>query len=400
MKNIKKTTSRLVKKNVKKMRSVAERVKSTGVFEPNKTSRKNDVWKHSLVVKNLPAYFLLFSIIAVFGSFLYIIWPFVTVIFVGAVLAISFYPVYRFFLRFFRGWERTASFVTILLVIAIILVPLGLFLLLLGSEAVGVYQNFQTQLSTGVFDKYLRFDGLIDALKLQVSPFFDLETLDLKSNLLNMAKELSGFLFTQTGNLIAGLSNILFGIIVMLFVMFYFFKDGKQIVSKIGMLSPLPSSYEVELFDQMGSMVKAVVFGVFLTAIAQGVVGGIGFVIVGFSNPVFWAAAIAFFSLVPLVGTALIWVPASIVLFILGDYGAGIFLFLWGVFVIGSVDNFLRPYLIGGKAKTYPLLTFLVVLGGVLVMGLKGVVVGPLVLIMLMSFLHIYQAEYMPILKN
>ena len=98
--------------------------------------------------------------------------------------------------------------------------------------------------------------------------------------------------------------------------------------------------------------------------------------------------------------TAVIWVPAALILLGLGNWGAALFIFIWGFVAIGSIDNIARPFLIGGKAHTYPLMTFLVVLGGVITMGLKGVIIGPLVLIVLMSFLHIYESEYARLLKK
>jgi len=281
-------------------------------------------------------------------------------------------------------------------------VPLTIFTMLLAVEANDTYQMIQKQAEDGFFDKYLQWSdgGFFYDLSKDLENVIDIESIDIKENIISWSKNLSGFLVDQTKNVAVGLSSFMISLVVMLFTLFYFFKDGKEIVKKIGVLSPLPFSYEKELFDKIQSMVKSVVFGVFLTAILQGLVGGIGFAIAGISSPIFWGAAIAFFSLVPVVGTALIWVPTALILFVMGDYGMGIFMALWGAFAIGSVDNFARPFLIGGKSKTYPLLMFLVVLGGVLTKGLIGVIIGPLVLVVLMSFLHIYEAEYKRVLKR
>jgi predicted PurR-regulated permease PerM len=142
------------------------------------------------------------------------------------------------------------------------------------------------------------------------------------------------------------------------------------------------------------------IFGIFFTAIIQGTLAGIGYAVVGIPNPIFWATATALFSLVPLLGTAIIWVPASIILAIMGNYVGAIGLFAWGVLVVGTVDNFIRPYLIEGRAPVHPLLTFLAVLGGILAFGLKGVLYGPIILNLLLAFLHIYEIEYAKVLKN
>lgn len=354
-----------------------------------------------LIINKLPGYFLILCLGSIFVFLLWILSPFLTVVFIGIVLTVAFYPVYRLFLKWFR-FKRLASIVSCLLMVILILAPLTLLVLLLATEAVDTYHIVQQKIASGVFDKYLQWGdgGFFYDLKQKIDPVISLGELDLKKTIVEWAQSLSTFLVSQTTTLVASISWIIFSLVVMLFSMYYFFKDGDKLVKKLGALSPLPSVYEIELFKKIGSMIKAIVFGVFLTAIIQGALGGIGFAIAGISNPVFWGAAMAFFSLLPFFGTGFIWLPAAVVLLILGNYGTAIFIFLWGFLLVGTVDNFVRPYLIGGKAHIYPLMTFLVVLGGVLTMGLKGVVVGPLVLMVFMSFLHIYESEYSRVLKK
>ena len=356
----------------------------------------------ALILDKLPGYFLLVCLLGALYYMINILEPFITVVFVAAVLAISFNPLHKMLVKFFRGWERTASVVSCVLIILIILLPIAVFIVLLTSEAFSTYEIVQLKINSGVFDKYLQWKegGFFYDLKNAISPLVDVEGMDLKQNIVEIAKSLSTFLVSQTASFLISISEIMLSVVVLLFCLFYFFKDGKMIVDRVGQLSPLPSLYESQLFHKIKDMVKAVVFGVFVTAILQGFVGGVGFTIAGVPNPVFWGTAIAFFSLVPVVGTAIIWVPASIILFILGDYYAALFLFLWGGIVIGTVDNLARPYLMRGNTRTYPLMMFLVVMGGVVTMGLKGVVIGPLVLIVLMSFLHIYEFEYKSLLKK
>ena len=369
------------------------------------TTRRSSVKRSfdgSMILEKLPGYFLLVCLFVSMYYMFEILKPFITVIFVGGVLAIAFYPMYKKFLKWFGGWSRVTSFFTCLIVIVIIVAPLTLFTLLLTSEAYDTYIIVQEKVDSGVFDKYLDLSqgGYLHNLAISIDEVVDLDSIDLKKDIVGVAEDLSTFLVSQTTSLVRGVSSLAMSLVVMLFVMYYFFKDGTALVKRFGALSPLPSAYESELFKKIQSMVKAIMLGVFVTAIAQGVVGGIGFTIAGISNPIFWGTAMAFLSLLPVVGTAVVWVPAVIIMIILGSYGSAIFIAIWGVLVIGSVDNFLRPYLIGGKAHTYPLMTFLVVLGGVVTMGLKGVIIGPLVLVILLSFLHIYEAEYKQVLKR
>jgi len=355
----------------------------------------------SLILDKLPGYFLILCLLLVFSAFIYILSPFITVIFVGAVLAIAFNPVYQWLSVKLSGCNRLASTLTCLLTIVLIIVPTSFFIVLLANEAISTYDLVYAKINSGVFDKYLMWanGGYFYDWSQQIQPFVDLGSLGIKDSIINFAQTLSAYLVSQTTYLLKSISEIAFGVLVMFICMFYFFKDGDKIVNKISMISPLPREHEIELFSKIKSMVNAVVLGVFVTAIVQGFVGGIGFAIAGIPSPVFWGAAMAFFSLIPVVGTAIIMIPAAVIMAILGNYGGALFLFLWGIFAVGSVDNILRSYLIGGKSHTYPLLTFLVVLAGVVKMGLKGVVVGPLVLIILLSFIHIYESEYARVLK-
>ncbi len=358
--------------------------------------------QRSLIIEKLPGYFLIFCLIFSSVLFFQVIKPFLTVIFLGIVLSIAFYPMYKKVLKFFRGYESVASLVSCLMVILLTVVPLTFFVIFMATEAVDTYQAVQLKVNSGLFDKYLQWQhgGFFYDLNEKVKTVVDLQKFDIKKTILDMAQALSTYLVAQVATLISGISNFFINVFILLFSMYYFFKDGKRIVEKIKTVSPLPSLHESELFDRIASMSKAIMLGVFLTAILQGMVGAVGFVIAGISNPFFWGTAIAFFSLVPLFGTAVIWVPAGIVLAIMGQYGSAIFIMIWGAVVIGLVDNFVRPYLIGGKANTHPLLTFFVIIGGIWTMGLPGVIIGPLILMFLMSFFQIYQAEYGKVLKN
>lgn len=358
--------------------------------------------QRSIIIEKLPGYFLIFCLVFSSVLFLRVIGPFLTVIFIAVVLSIAFYPVYKRILRFFRGYEGAASLLTCLIVILLTVVPLTIFVIFMASEAVDTYQAVQVKVNSGVFDKYLQWQdgGFFYDLNENVKDVVDLQKIDIKKTILDMAQSLSTYLVAQVATLISSISAFFLNVFILLFSMYYFFKDGKRIVDKIKAASPLPSLHESELFEKIAAMSKAIMVGVFLTAILQGLVGAIGFMIAGIANPIFWGTAIALFSLVPLFGTAVIWVPAGIILAIMGQYGSAIFILIWGALIIGLVDNVVRPYLIGGKANTYPLLTFFVILGGIWTMGLQGVIIGPLILMFLMAFFHIYEAEYSKVLKQ
>lgn len=386
-----------------KAKLAAEKKAPPSIVEPTKNEVVAAHAPHrSLIIEKLPGYFLMACLLVALGYLCYILSPFLTVIFIAAVLTTTFYPVYLWVRSYMPNWERAASLLTCLFVILVTLAPLTFFAFMLVDEAGSTYTLIETNMESGKFDKYLLWDegGVVYDFLKEIDSVVDLNEINLKDSIVNWAQTLSTFLASQVTAVLAGVSNLLMNIFIMLFSMFYFFKDGKSLVEKLGQLSPLPVVYENQLFSKVKDMVKAIVVGVFLTAIVQGIVGGIGFAIVGISSPLFWATAMALFSLVPLIGTSVIWVPAAIILAILGDYWQAVFIIIWGVVFIGSVDNILRPYLIGGKTHTYPLMTFFVILGGIFTMGFKGIIIGPIILVVLLSFLHIYQTEYYKVLKG
>lgn len=355
-----------------------------------------------MVIEKLPGYFLILCIVITFMFLLNILSSFVTVLSVSAVLVVSFYPIHKGIVKLFRGRNGLASFVSCLLVVLIIIIPIAVFVLMMTSEAVGAYQVIQDKVNSGFFDKFLQWKsgGLLYDLKNQIAPVINLDGLDVKQNIISVAQNLSGFLVAQTTNILKSLSGLLLGLVFMLFSMFYFFKDGDKIIELIGHYSPLPAKHEAQLFEKLRAMVNGIIKGQFLTGIIQGLAGGLGFWIAGISNPIFWTAIMAFLSFVPVVGAGLVWLPAGIILIAMGEYTWGIFILVWGVLVISTLDNFTRPYLVGGKAHVYPLLTFFVIIGAVFQMGFSGLIIGPLVLMAFISLMHIYEIEYGRLLEK
>lgn len=361
---------------------------------------------NGVVLRNFPGYFLLFCI-AVTLYFLYqVMEPFVTTLILSAVFATAFYPLYERVLKMMKGRDVAASLLTCLLVFLFILVPLIVFSILLGRQAFEAYGFIQETVTNGALEPYLRWEPgghLYDALGIlreQASPFVDLDSLDLRSRIAEAAQGGAAFLAAQSANILRSIGWLLVSLFIMLFAMFYFFKDANTIIAKIMTLSPLPKKHELELLKKFKEMSHAALYGILLTAIAQGIVGAIGFVIVGIPSAMFWGAAMALFSLVPVIGTATIWLPAGVVLLLTGNIGGGIFLLLYGALIVGTVDNFLRAYIIGEKVKMNQLLTFLAVFGGIGVFGLFGVIFGPLIVALFFAFIHIYEKEYDKVLHS
>ena len=199
------------------------------------------------------------------------------------------------------------------------------------------------------------------------------------------SKKISEFVFA--------IPTIALGIFVTFFTLFYLFKDGKNVVDKIKRVLPLNMQDQRRVFQRINETTYAIIYGSLLVAAIQGVVGGVGYFFFGIPSPIIWGIFTAIFALIPVVGTAIVWVPLAIILLIQGFPMQGVGLLLYGVFIIGSMDNILRPFIVGKKAKIHPVLVLLGVLGGLAVFGFIGFVIGPLILAIFMTFLEIYENE-------
>ncbi|MBN1494505.1 AI-2E family transporter [Candidatus Peregrinibacteria bacterium] len=363
--------------------------------------------KMQLAHPAFPAYFLLGSL-AFLIYLLYLLYaPFITILIFAAFFATIFYPLYRRISKLFRGMNRLSSLVTCILTFLVILIPLSLFATMLISEGISAFYDIASKIQGGFFEKYFQWfqwepgNFLYDQYQ-KIIPFINLD--NIKMDLFGKIGETAQAWATSLGKFffqfIENFFTFVLSLIIFFFALYYFFKDGNKIVEKIMDLSPLPVKYEKAVFSKFKEVSLAMLFGIFFTAVIQGTLAGIGYAVVGIPNPIFWATATGVFSLVPLIGTAAIWIPASIILVAMGNLFGGIGLFLWGMLVVSTVDNFVRPFLIEGRAPVHPLMTFLAVLGGVFAFGLKGIIFGPLVLNLLIAFMHIYEMEYAKVLKH
>ncbi|MCC7196891.1 AI-2E family transporter [Candidatus Peregrinibacteria bacterium] len=359
-----------------------------------------------MVIKDFPGYFLMACLILSFIFLFKVFESFIVVLLFAAILATALHPLYDKIFIMVKSRAKLASILTCLFVLLIIVVPMVVFVLLLGKQAFDTYIFVREQVLAGVLDPYLKWEpggilyDLVGLLGNQFGSLVDFSSIDVKGSIIDAARNIAVFLAGQSASLLKEFGLFLFSIFVMFFALYYFFKDAHSIREKIMVVSPLPTKYENELIKKFREISLATLYGIFLTSIAQGILGGIGFAIAGIPNVLFWGTAIAVFSLVPLIGTATIWLPAGIILLVGGNIFGGIFLLAWGVLIVSTVDNFLRAYLIGGKTNTNQLLTFLAVFGGIGLFGLIGVILGPLILNLFFTFLHIYEMEYNRLLHD
>jgi len=321
--------------------------------------------------------------------------PFLNPILIAVILTPLVHPLFNWFKRRLKGKAGLASLITCLLVVIVILGPLALLGIGLINQGAASVQALQDWVNSGQLDALLQGDQIARAKQAvgRMLPLLDPERLDIKGMLLSTSSKIGTLLLAKGGALLSSTGSLLGSLLLMLFVLFFTVRDGDEILAGIRSLSPLRASQEEKLLERIRAVSKSAILGAFGTAIAQGVAGGIGLAIVGIPA-LFWGSIMAFASLIPLVGTALVWLPACAFLALTGHPGKAAFLALWSLIVVGSVDNFLRPVLMKGESEMSTLWIFFSILGGLQVFGLPGMLYGPLVFGLVAVLLYLYRAEF------
>jgi len=351
-------------------------------------------------LKSLPTYFLLL-LLAVALYFGYLIFqPYFAVIIMAAIFALIFHPFYHWLEKKLKGRSSVAAFLTVLAFILVVLIPLTNFVALLVSESINSYPALEKTFSDGNLNSTVEM--LVQKAKdfQAIFPFLDTASFDPKSILLDVSNALTSFIVKNANVVIAGTTNFFISLFFMLITMYYLLKDGDVFMERVMKLTPLPNKYDKKLFDKFKEVSKSTVISSLLTALIQGILGGIAYAIVGLPATLFLAFATSIASLIPFVGTTLVWVPIAIVLLVSGSPFAALFIIAWGIGVIGLSDNIIRTKLIQSKSKIHPLLVFFSIFSGISLWGFLGIIFGPLILAIILTVLHIYELEYDHILEK
>jgi predicted PurR-regulated permease PerM len=322
--------------------------------------------------------------------------PFTTAIASAAILDVVFYPVFARLARALGGRRTLAAGLTVLLVVICVIAPLSAVGVVFTKEALQLYTKVSVMAQDGSLDDLLRYrnyDHVEQWVKVH-APWLPVQSLDLKNTFVAMLSKIGArageYATAAATNLLAAVGTFA----VVLFSLFFFLLDGGAFGRWLTGLVPLNRRHQEQLVRTFVGITKTAVTGSGLVAVAQGVLGGLAFWAVGLQG-VLWGFVMCFTSIVPVVGTALVWVPAGILLLVQGHVGPGLFILAYGAVVISGVDNLIRMFIVKGPVAMSPLLIFFSVLGGIKVAGLLGVVFGPLITALVMTLLEIYRWEFM-----
>ncbi len=348
----------------------------------------------NLQVRDLSRYFLFVCFWAVFFYFFLLLKPFFSIIIFSAVFAIALMPIHRRVLLLFRYPSLSAAISCVLFTFGIVL-PFIALIFVLKDEMLSLYSSIQAWLQPGVLSatfQWLPGHSFYDTYQyLLIS--IPIQPVDMTEQIITFMREIVNFLLRESQMIIAESLRFFVGFLMMFFLLFYFFRDGLAIVSRITHLSLLPQYQEEILVHKIRSLMSVIFYGVILSALVQGLIGMIGFSIAGIGKPLLLGIFVAFLSPIPYVGTALVWVPAVVLLYLAGDFWQAIFLAIWCTTIMSSVDAFLKPLFIGRQANVHSLLMFVCLFGGMAVYGPLGLVIGPLVALLVVTFSEMYLAS-------
>jgi predicted PurR-regulated permease PerM len=311
--------------------------------------------------------------------FALILWPFFGAVCWAVFIALVFWPLHLRFLHGSRGRRNMAAFASLTLILLIVILPLTLLVASITQEASVVV----ARLRSGEIQISSYFQRAMQALPawaqgmLQRFGMADFSLLQQKvlAALGNSGQALTSRVF-DIGQVTL---DFVVAFFVMIYVLFFLFRDGDQLAQSIARAIPLHRQHTHRLLTQFATVVRATVKGNIVVALVQGALGGAAFFVLGLPGAVLWGAVMALLSLLPAVGAVLVWGPVAAYFFFAGEVVKGIGLTVWGAVVIGLVDNFLRPILVGKDTRMPDYLVLVATLGGLVVFGLNGFVIGPVI---------------------
>jgi Predicted permease len=342
--------------------------------------------------------FVIILVVAVSALFLAVTWPLLQALLLGALLAGLCHPLYRWITRLLRGRRSLGAIVTLVILFIVVAGPLSAFLGVVVQQALAVsnqaipwvQQHFGAASTFNAHDWLAqRFPALADYVPSQAQ---------LVESVGAAAKSIGGFLVTVASRMTATTAALLLNLFVMVYAMFFFFRDGEKILEKIFYYMPLSDEDEALMLQRFASITLATVKGTLVIGIIQGALAGFAFWVAGIDGSAFWGTIMAILSIIPGIGAALIWVPAVIYLIVSGQVLAGLLLLAWCAAVVGTIDNILRPILVGKDAKMPDLLILVGTLGGLFLFGPIGFIVGPIVCGLFLTVWDIYGATFKDIL--
>lgn len=336
-------------------------------------------------------------VVFISAIFLSMIRSFLMAIFLAGIFSALARPLYLRLARLLNGRRSLASVLTLLLITVVVLLPLAVLTGVVTGEALKVSQSVMPWVRTqieqpGAFSDFLASIPYYD----RIAPHSGL----ILRKAGEMVGHISQFLINNLSSVTMGAVSFLFMLFTWLYTMYFFLIDGEKLLEKILYYLPLQDHDEQQMLERFTSVTRATLKGTAVIGILQGGLAGVAFAVVGIPSATFWGVIMVVLSIIPSIGTAVIWFPAAVFLGIGGAMGKAVGLFLFCAVVVGSVDNLLRPVLVGKDTQMHELMIFFGTLGGIFMFGMVGVIIGPIIAALFVTIWEIYGQAFADILPD
>ena len=343
-------------------------------------------------------YFLVIFLITIFfvGKLL---WPFVSILVLAFVLTGIFYPIYSFFVQKMR--PALSSLITCMIIFLVVFVPLVFLVGVLSKEAYGLYVMGTSTAISQDLKGLFQSSRIMEHIESVLANFdIKLGAEHLNQGLSELGRSVGLFLYEQVSAAASNVLQFVVNFALMLLVIFFLFIDGKKLIAFLVELSPLPDDQDRELMGKFHAMASVVLVVNGISGLIQGFLGGVVFGVFGLPSPFLWGFIMAILDFFPIVGIAVVFIPASVYLFLKGRIAAGIFFIIFYLVVSSVIEYVVKPKLVGNKVRMHTLLVFLSILGGLKVFGILGIIYGPLVITAFLTLTDIYRASYETYLRK
>ena len=339
--------------------------------------------------------------IAIFLLLIYIFYqilsPFILALFWGAVITLTLYPVHKRLTKLLRNRKSISALIMTVVATFLVILPLVFISATVAVDMFDIYQGLTDNLKVSELKSKLeKLKGLVPVTVLEeLEKRLQIGELSIHQMAVKGLGSVSGYVINEVQSAATNLTGLLINFGMMIFALFFFFRDGDSMLERIKYLIPMKDEQKDEIFKKFYDTLNAVILGVMVTAAIQGILQGLFFWILGISYSVLGGVLTFVFALIPIAGAVIVWLPVGLYLVFTGSIYTGIAVLIFGGLVVSSVDNFLKPMIIGGKVKLSTLFLVLTIFGSLSVFGFTGIIIGPILLAIFMSFIDIYKSEYL-----
>ena len=347
--------------------------------------------------ENVRRWVLLLLVIFISAVFVAMIRPFLVTLLLAAIFSGMAHPLYSRICRAFRGRKGAASAATLAILVLVVVLPLSGLMAMVAAQALRISEAVRPLIADLIANPGETAERLQNVPGFErIAPYRE----ELLTKLGELVEAMGGFVFRSLSSMTRGTILFFFHFFLLVYTMFFFLTSGRSILEKILFYIPLPDEDEERIVERFVSVTRATLKGTLIIGVIQGAMAGAGLAVAGIEGAVFWGAVMTVLSIIPGIGSGLVWGPAAIYLLITGKTVAAITLALYCALVVGSVDNFLRPRLVGKDVKMHDLFILFGTLGGILLFGVVGFILGPIIAALFVTVWGIYGVVFKDVLPR